>query len=116
MVRYIVLVKRRADLDRETFLRLWTQDHAALIGRLPGLRRYQFGPTFPAPGYEPQYDGIGQLWFDSVEAALAAFQSPAGQAARADTPRFADTEAVRRFFAEDPASLGVLAEESRPAR
>ena len=113
MVRYIVLVKRRADLDRETFLRLWTQDHAALIGRLPGLRRYQFGPTLPAPGYEPEYDGIGQLWFDSVEAALAAFQSPAGQAARADTLHFADTEAVRRFFAEDPAPLSAPAEASR---
>lgn len=107
MIRYVVLVKRRADVDRDAFLRRWTEEHAALIARLPGLRRYQFGPTVDVPGYEPGYDGIGQLWFDSAEAALEAFRSPEGQAARADTPRFADTDAIQRFFAEDPEPGGA---------
>ena len=38
MIRYVVLVKRRADVDRDAFLRRWTEEHAALIARLPGLR------------------------------------------------------------------------------
>lgn len=79
MIRYVVLVKRRADVDRDAFLRRWTEEHAALIARLPGLRRYQFGPTVDVPGYEPGYDGIGQLWFDySVSPLLAITVQSAG--------------------------------------
>ena len=101
MVKYTILLKRRDSIDRATFLKLWREGHLPLIRQLPGVRRIELHEVIDAPNYPAQYDGLGLLWFDSVEAALAAFASPAGQAARQDTPRFADSSAAMRFFVEE---------------
>jgi len=101
MVKYVVLLKRRPDLGRATFLKTWQEEHLPIIQKLPGLRRVELNATVEAAGYVPDYDGIGVLWFDSVEAALEAFQSPQGLAARQDTPRFADPDSAVRFFAHE---------------
>lgn len=100
MVKYVVLLKRRPELDRETFRRLWQEEHLPLIRTLPGLRQVELNLATEAANYPPPYDGVGILWFDSVDAALAAFQSPQGQTVRQHTPTFADTSSVIRMFAE----------------
>jgi uncharacterized protein (TIGR02118 family) len=98
MVKYVVLVKRRPELDRETFRRLWQDEHLPLIRALPGLRRVELNLATEVANYPPQFDGVGILWFDSVDAALAAFQSPQGQTVRQHTPTFADSGAAIRMF------------------
>jgi uncharacterized protein (TIGR02118 family) len=100
MVKYTILLKRRGTIDRATFLRLWREDHLPLISQLPGVQKIELHEVVDVPNYPSDYDGLGMLWFDSVEAALAAFASPEGQAARQDTPRFADSGAALRFFVE----------------
>jgi uncharacterized protein (TIGR02118 family) len=64
MVKYVVLVKRRPELDRETFRRRWQEEHLPLIRTLPGLRRVELNLATEVANYPPQFDGIGILWFD----------------------------------------------------
>ena len=63
--------------------------HAALCVLLPGLRRYSVNLVdrnrFPKFGY----DGFSELWFDSEEALIAAFNSQEGKTLLADLPNFA---------------------------
>lgn len=101
MVKYVVLLNRRADLDRDAFLKRWHEGHLPLLEKLPGLRRCVLSSGVSAEGYQAPFDGMGELWFDSVEAALSAFNTPEGQAARRDTPEFADPDSVVRFFVEE---------------
>ena len=100
MVKYVILLKRRDSMDRETFLKAWKEGHLPIIKQLPGVRKIELHAVADAPNYPSAYDGMGLLWFDSVEAALAAFASPVGQAARQDTPRFADSTGAMRFFVD----------------
>jgi len=101
MVKYVILMKKAASIDHETFLKMWREGHLAIIRQLPGLRKIELHALVDAPNYPSSYDGMGMLWFDSVEAALAAFASPIGQAARQDTARFADSSGAMRFFVEE---------------
>ena len=101
MVKYVILLKRRDSVDKETFLKQWQEGHLPIIRQLPGIRKIELHEIVNTPNYPSDYDGIGLLWFDSVEAALAAFASPFGQTARQDTPRFANSAGAMRFFAKD---------------
>lgn len=101
MVKYVILLKKRASIDRETFLKMWREGHLPIISQLPGVHKIELHATVDTPDYPSDYDGVGMLWFDSVEAALSAFASPIGQAARQDTPRFADSTGALRFFVEE---------------
>ncbi len=101
MVKYVVLLRRREGVSAEQFREHWLTIHRSLVEQLPGLRGYTLSPTIPRSDYPPAFDGVGELWFDSAEAALHAFQSEAGRATRADTPNFADSAEAVRFFADD---------------
>ncbi|GAA1930919.1 hypothetical protein GCM10009775_23780 [Microbacterium aoyamense] len=78
MIKMVALITRRADLDREEFLRIWQDEHTALVERLPGLRGYRQNPAIAHHRPWP-YDGMVELWFDDVDAARIAFGSPAGR-------------------------------------
>jgi len=76
--------------DTAAFDRYYQQTHAPLALKLPGLKGYtankpvSLNPQQPSPYYL-----IAELYFDSQAALQAAFQSPEGQAAAADTQNFA---------------------------
>ena len=74
MIKRISLVRRKPDWTDEAFIAHWMGPHAAIVKQLPGLRGLRFGDVqswTPADGVA--WDGIGEIWFDSVEAATAAF-------------------------------------------
>ena len=112
MIKYVVLLRRRSDLTREDFEQHWLGDHRALVVRLPGLRAYAFSPAFDVGDYAASCDGIGELWFDDVESAMAAFGSEIGQQVRADTGTFAESAKATRFFARDAALWGLSSVEA----
>ena len=88
------LLYRPEGMSPEAFLRHWTEVHGPMVRAMPGVRRYvqdhvvdtllrddaAMGPPHP--------DGLSEIWFDSRDALEAAFASPAGQAALADTANF----------------------------
>lgn len=80
-MKVMVGLVRRDDMSREDFRRWWLQDHAPLARTLPGVRRIRFNVLDDgAP-----FDGIAELWFDSAEAADAAYATEIGKAVAADS-------------------------------
>ena len=101
MIKFVGVVWRKPDLSREDFLHHWQTNHAEVVKKLPGLRKYVQGPAVTRAGREPVIDGIAELWFDDVEALREAWRSPEGQAVREDEKRFIDLERSYAFWAED---------------
>ena len=92
MLRFSILLRRRADLSRVEFLRYWREQHAPLVKALSsdlGIRRYvQIHTLSPdelavaglPPEAENTYDGLAEVWFDGAAEALA--RTPQAKAAR----------------------------------
>jgi uncharacterized protein (TIGR02118 family) len=73
MIKRVSLVRRREGLSHEEFVEHWMGPHAEIVRNLPGLRGLRFGVVREwSPGTTP-YDGVGEVWFDSIEAARAGF-------------------------------------------
>jgi uncharacterized protein (TIGR02118 family) len=97
MIKLVFTLRRREGLTREEFQRYWRDQHAALVKRHAGtlhIRRYVQtharetevdGLLASSRGSEPGiYDGVAELWWDSLEDLLAAYSTEAGQAAGAE--------------------------------
>ena len=70
MVKTITFIKRKPGMSVDDFGKYWRTQHAPIVVKLPGLRRYVQCHTIPS-GYrngEPAYDGVAEVWFDSTDA------------------------------------------------
>jgi uncharacterized protein (TIGR02118 family) len=103
MVKGVWQLKRKPGMALGDFRRYWIEVHGALGAKLPGIRRYvQSHLIDEAYLYaEPRHDGVAQLWFDSVDALRAAFNSSAGKALSADGANFIDPSILRNFVAQE---------------
>jgi uncharacterized protein (TIGR02118 family) len=94
MIKLIALLKRKPGLSREEFADRWLNDHIKLSSKMPGLRGYRVNIAIDhqpdGDGVEPIYDGTAELWWDSVEAMEAAFDSQEGKIAGEDADQFAE--------------------------
>ena len=57
------------DEDRATVM----GSHAEIVRQLPGVRGLRFGVVTQWSPEEAFWDGVGEVWFDSIEAANSAF-------------------------------------------
>jgi uncharacterized protein (TIGR02118 family) len=73
MIKRISLVRRRAHLSREEFRSHWMGPHADIVRQLPGLRGLRFGVVQSWSPPQAAWDGVGELWFDSIADAEKAF-------------------------------------------
>lgn len=83
MVKLISLIKRKEGLSREEFARWAIEEHAPIGRRMPGIRQYRIN-VLRADQPEADFDGVFELWFDSMEALQAALDSDVGTEARED--------------------------------
>ena len=94
MIKLIALLKRKPGLTRKEFADRWLNDHVKLSSKMPGLRGYRVNIAIDhqpdGDGVEPIYDGTAELWWDSVEAMEAAFDSPEGKIGGEDADQFAE--------------------------
>lgn len=94
MIKLIALLKRKPGLTREEFADRWLNDHIKLSSKMPGLRGYRVNIAIDhqpdGDGIEPIYDGTAELWWDSVAAMEAAFDSQEGKIAGEDADQFAE--------------------------
>ncbi|MCU1658470.1 MAG: hypothetical protein JWO57_3126, partial [Pseudonocardiales bacterium] len=78
-------------------VRRYTQSHRLATDVNDGLRAYRGAPD--------GFDGVAEVWFDSLEELLAALQTPAGRAAAADLiadeRRFVDHAASPIWISEE---------------
>lgn len=93
MIKLIALLKRAPQLSREEFQARWLLEHTQLSSLLPGCREYRINlclETQPDGAAEPIYDGTAELWWDSLEAMQACFESETAQIAGADADSFCE--------------------------
>ena len=118
MIKLVFTLRRREGMTRAEFQRYWREQHAPLVKRHADalrIRRYVQvhardtdldEAVAGARGSEPRfYDGVAELWWDSVEELVAAFSSDAGQAAGRDLledeQRFIDLPRSPLWFGEE---------------
>lgn len=81
MVKAIFIALRRPGLTLEEFSDRWRNEHAELVTRLPGIRRYVQTHGLPESYLlsgiiAPTHDGFSELWFDDYAAWKQALGSP----------------------------------------
>jgi uncharacterized protein (TIGR02118 family) len=107
MIKLVFTLRRREGMTREEFQRYWREKHAPLVQQHAAtlhIRRYiqvhlretDLDEAIAAPrGSQPHfYDGVAELWWDSLEDLSAVFSTDAAQAAAQelleDEQRFID--------------------------
>lgn len=103
MIKLVYCITKKPGLTDEQFFQYWKNIHGPLGARIPGLHRLvqSHRLTVPADKYRPAYDGVAELWFDSIEDLLAARQSPEWKASSADEANFIDPDKVAYFVSEE---------------
>jgi uncharacterized protein (TIGR02118 family) len=117
MIKIVFCLRRLPELSREEFQTYWRTEHAPLVrthAEALGIRRYvqvhsiddavSIAVAGPRRSPEP-FDGVAELWLDSLDALVAAGGSDAGRAASAalleDERRFIDLPRSPLFLAEE---------------
>jgi len=112
MVKLVGCLRRQPGLDAEEFHRYWREVHGPLVKSVPEffhyVRKYVQGhsvpdrvPGFPPPVFTP-FDGIAELWFDSVADIGKAFAEPRYlEIIRPDELKFLDLPNCNMFVVEE---------------
>jgi uncharacterized protein (TIGR02118 family) len=114
MVKTITFIKRKPGMSVDDFGQYWRKQHAAIVTRLPGLRRYVQCHTIPS-GYrngEPAYDGVAEVWFHSTDAMREGAQTAEYRAVRADEPNFIDLAKIDFVITEERVQKDAPADPS----
>ena len=102
MFKAMILTRRRADLDWHAFKDRYVNHHAAIVARMPGLRRYvQHVVLAGADGREPEVSGIAEVWYEDAAAFRFAMASPVAAEANASLARFTDTNKMQVFVVDE---------------
>ena len=103
MIKLVYCITKRAGLTDEEFFHYWENTHGPIGARIPRLRRLvqSHRRTVPGDKHRPDYDGMAELWFDDMEALLAARQSPEWRASTEDEANFIDHNKVACFVSEE---------------
>ena len=117
MVKLVYCVRKRADLSDEEFHDYWLKQHGPLVARLApdlGVKKYVQSHTMTLElhdlvratrGLKQHYDGLAELWWESIDAFIDAYSSPEGMdadaALREDEAKFIDFADSCIFFSEE---------------
>jgi uncharacterized protein (TIGR02118 family) len=117
VIKLVFGLTRKDGLTREEFQRYWRETHAPLVASVAetlNIRRYVQvhtvddainDPIRASRGGPPSYDGVAELWWDSLETLAAPGQTEAGRAAGAllleDERRFIDLARSPLFFGDE---------------
>jgi uncharacterized protein (TIGR02118 family) len=117
VIKLTFCLRRKDGLSREEFQTYWRQTHAPLVASVAetlNIRRYVQAHTMDdainagigASRNAPEgFDGVAELWWDSLESLAAPGGTEEGRAAGAllleDERRFIDLERSPLFFGEE---------------
>ncbi|MBD0333892.1 MAG: EthD domain-containing protein [Cyanobacteria bacterium Co-bin13] len=118
MIKFVYCICKRPDLSDAEFRTYWREKHGAFIRSLAQTiraKKYIQSHKMDTPinaeliksrGLEPlSYDGVTEIWWDSMEEFLAGVNSPEGAAAAqqyvADEANFVDFSKSRAFLTEE---------------
>jgi uncharacterized protein (TIGR02118 family) len=103
MVKLVACLKRKPGVSMEKFQSHWRTQHAEIVVRQAGLRRYVQNHVLPesyANG-EPRFDGVAEAWFDDVDAMRRLAPSAEYRAVRDDEPSFLDVPGMRVLLTDE---------------
>ncbi|HEX3367071.1 EthD domain-containing protein [Phenylobacterium sp.] len=122
MIKLTFCLIRAPHLSREAFQHYWFNTHGPLVASVAEdlqIRRYVQAHSLPADvntevraarAAPAEYDGVAELWFDSLEAVAANAQRPEARAAGAllleDERRFIDLSKSPLWWSEDRTIVG----------
>lgn len=115
MLKCVYCVKKLPSLSDDEFVDYWLNKHGPLVksqAKTLGMRRYVQSHTLNEPmlnaaaqqprGITEMYDGVTEVWWDSVESLAAPLQTPEGQEANRilseDEAKFVDCAQSAIFF------------------
>ncbi|HUK42358.1 MAG TPA: EthD domain-containing protein [Candidatus Acidoferrales bacterium] len=117
MVKLVYVVCRRADVSPEEFRKYWLEHHGPLVrsfAKNARARRYVQSHTVDTPingllaqsrGMGDPYDGITEIWWDSLEELTVTLNSPEGRTANQtlieDEGKFVDLARSFIFLTEE---------------
>ena len=118
MIKIVFCLRRLPSRSSEEFYRYWLENHGPLVRSHAAtlrIRRYTQGHTFSDPRVDPAvdargcrlpaFDGVAELWWDSVEDLVEASSSRAGlgagRALLEDERRFIDLPNSSLFFVRE---------------
>jgi len=87
MVKLVALYSKPDDVA--AFEKHYTEIHAPLAKKMPGLKKLEVSHMTGSPGGEPKFYMMAEMYFESKEAMMAALGSPEGKAAAKDVMGFA---------------------------
>lgn len=103
MIKVVYCITKKTGMTAAEFFHYWKHVHAPLGARIPGLRRFvqSHAVEVGKDARAGDFDGMAELWFENIEALLAARQSPEWQASTADEANFIDHKKVAYFVSEE---------------
>ena len=109
MVKYIICATRKSGMTWEEFDAYWKNHHGTVVKSVPEFIRHvrKYVQCHLVKGAMPlgaagNYDGIAELWFDSVEELEKAFNEPQYlEIIRPDELKFVDLSKCMSFITEE---------------
>lgn len=118
MIKFVYCVRRRPELTADAFRTYWLEQHGPLVRSFATAlraKRYVQSHTLDNAalnaaaqqprGTKPPYDGITEVWWDSVADLAGSLQTAEGQQANKtlaeDEARFCDLPNCSVFFTEE---------------
>jgi uncharacterized protein (TIGR02118 family) len=114
MIKLVFCARRNPDMSRAEFQEYWLKHHGPLFQRFADTYRavrYVQSHTMDSPlnehmkksrGLAEEYDGVGEIWWESEADFITAINSPEGQKLRAlfieDEAKFVNLSASTAFF------------------
>ncbi|MFP8890727.1 EthD family reductase [Natrialbaceae archaeon A-CW2] len=86
MIRLTSFLTRNNTFSHEEFINYWFNEHAPIAQELPGLRKYCVGR--PLTPKESNFDGVAELYFDTLSEFNNVLGPDAETEAMADVDRF----------------------------
>ncbi|MFZ3340950.1 MAG: EthD domain-containing protein [Terriglobales bacterium] len=108
MIKLVYCITKKPGLADPDFFHYWKNIHGPIGARIPGLRRLVQSHRLSLPGdnRHPDYDGMAELWFDDLDALLAARKSAEWKASTEDENNFIDQNKTSSFISEEHVILG----------
>ncbi|WP_121822962.1 EthD domain-containing protein [Halostella salina] len=109
MYKHVALLVRQDGMSHEEFVEYWQENHTPIAREIEGVERYQ--TVLPTDPENAEFDGLAELYFDSLDDLHAALGSPGSRdydptkevaaEAREDVNNFLDVEERPRFIGEE---------------
>jgi uncharacterized protein (TIGR02118 family) len=107
VIKIVFAARRRQGISLQEFADYWTDVHANLARRIPGVQRYVINVTQPRGSEEgPAFDGVAEIAYATKDDLKAAAASPEAAAVLADEANLFDLASCVRLLVREHVIVG----------